>query len=135
MTRSTKILIFIGIIALFGLNSCDPNADNPNTDEDVRAKFVATWTCVEAGGMSYPVTITLDPSNSTQVLIGNFHFLGANEKAKAIATSNSLTIGSQELCSNTIHGSGILVNANKITLLYYVDNHSSIDTVNATYTK
>jgi hypothetical protein len=135
MKKSLKIFLSACIIALFGLSACDPTVTGPDNTDDVRTKYVAAWSCVETGGMTYPVTISLDQTNSTQILIGNFHFLGANEKAKAIATTNNITIPSQELCANTISGSGTLVNSNKITLLYYVNNHSTIDTVHATYTK
>jgi hypothetical protein len=135
MKKRLKIFFFIGILAIAGLSGCDPNVDGPDNTDDVRTKYVASWTCSETGGMSYPVTITLDPANSTQVLLGNFHFFGASYQARAIATSNNLTLSSQELCGNTINGSGTLVNANKITMLYYVNNHATIDTINATYTK
>ena len=134
MKKSFKLLPLAVFLALLSLNACDPNADNPD-NTDVRAQYVATWTCAEQGGMTYPVIITLDSSNSTQILMDNFHYLGAGHKAMAIATTNNLTLPSQELCANTINGSGTLVNANKITLLYYVNNHSTIDTINATYTK
>lgn len=116
-----------------GLASCDDPAVPDDTDP--RANYTFTWTCAEEGGLTYPVTITEDPSNSSRVLMANFHYFGNSEKAYAIATSNNLTLPSQELCNNTISGSGTLVNANKITLKYYVNNHSTIDTVNAVYTK
>lgn len=121
------------VLAMLSLVACEVTDDPDGTD--VRDKYVSTWTCTESGGLSYPVTITLDESNSTQILIANFHYLGAAEKAYAIATTNNITIPSQELCANTISGSGTLDNPNKITLKYYVNNHSTIDTVNATYTK
>jgi len=131
-----KILYFalsLMILTMVGLSSCDEPAVPDDTDP--RANYTYTWTCQELGGLTYSVVITEDPANSTQVLMGNFHMLGVNEKAYAIATANNLTIPSQELCNNTINGSGTLTNANKITLKYYVNNHSTIDTINATYTK
>jgi hypothetical protein len=134
MKKLSKLLIAAALLSLVGLSSCD-NSVNPPNETDVRAKYVASWSCVEAGGMTYPVTITLDPNNSTQVLIGNFHFFGSSVNAAAIATSNALTLASQEICSNTIHGSGTLVNSNKINMKYYVNNHTTIDTITATYTK
>lgn len=121
------------ILTIICFASCETTV--PDDNQNVREQYVAPWNCTEQSGMSYPVTITLDANNSTQVLIGNFHYLGTNEKAYAIATTNNLTIPSQEICSNTINGGGTLNNANKITMKYYVNNHSTIDTVNATYTK
>jgi hypothetical protein len=121
------------LLSILTLVACEDIDDPDGTD--VREKYVSTWTCQESGGISYPVTITLDEANSTQILIANFHYLGSAEKAYAIATTNNITIPSQELCGNTINGSGTLDNPNKITMKYYVNNHSTIDTVNATYSK
>jgi hypothetical protein len=134
MKKYISYLSFLLLLGLGVLSSCDENVTNP-TDTDVRSKYAFTWTCQEIGGMSYPVTITKDPNNSTQVLMANFHYLGNDQHAIGIPTATTLTIGSQELCGNTIHGNGTLVNDNKITLKYYVDNHSSVDTVEATYSK
>jgi hypothetical protein len=134
MKKSAKFIMAVALISLVALDSCN-KSDNPPDNTDVRTKFVADWSCVEQGGMTYPVSISLDSNNSSQVLIGNFHFFGSGIKATAIATSNALTIPTQEICSNTVHGSGTLVNSNKINMLYYVNNHSTIDTVSATYTK
>jgi len=134
MKSLLKYTAFFLIIGLFALSSCDPN-ENINPDQDVRAPYLGTWLCVELSGMTYSVTVTLDQANSTQILIGNFHLYGANEKAYAIATANNLALPSQTVCGNTIHGSGNLVNDNKFTLKYYVNDGADIDTVNATYTK
>jgi len=134
MNKILKLFAFISIIAFFFINACKTDNNEPNNN-DVRSKYVATWTCNEQGGMSYPVVITLDSSNSAQILIGNFHFLGSGTKAKAIATATSLTLPSQDLCGYTFTGGGTLVNSNKINMLYYANNHSTIDTVNATYSK
>ncbi len=134
MKKLAYFLSTLMVVSFLALSSCeDPNVTPDDTD--VRAKYTYTWTCTEEGGMSYPVTISLDASNSSQVLIANFHYFGNNEKAKAIATTNNLTLPSQEVCANTINGSGTLTNSNKITMKYYVNNHSTTDTVNATYTK
>ncbi len=134
MKSLSKYIFVLCAIALFAVSSCD--TDNDITpDQDVRASYLGTWLSTEQSGMTYSVNITLDPANSTQIYIGNFHFLGANEKAYAIATSNNLTFPSQVICGNTIHGLGNLVSNNKITLKYYVNNQTDIDTINATYTK
>jgi hypothetical protein len=133
MKKFIYVLSTLFVVSLLGLSSCDEPV-NPD-DTDARASYTYTWTCTETGGMTYPVTISLDPSNSAQVLLANFHYFGANEKAAAIATTNNLTFPSQEVCANTITGGGTLNNNNKITLKYYVNNHSTIDTINAIYTK
>lgn len=133
MKSLVKYIAILLTLCIFTLISCDKTNNNP--DEDVRSSYLGTWTCTETSGMNYSVTVTLDQSNSTQVLIGNFHFFGAAEKVYAIATANNLTLPSQTICSNTVHGSGSLINANKFTMKYYVNDQADIDTVNATYTK
>ncbi|HOY32973.1 MAG TPA: hypothetical protein PKW80_13930 [Bacteroidales bacterium] len=134
MKNPIKYIVFILIIGLSTLYSCDPE-DNINPDDDVRAPYLGTWLCTELSGMTYNVTVTLDQANSTQILIGNFHFYGANEKVYAIATTNNLTLPSQNICGNTVYGSGTLINDSKFTMKYYVNDMADIDTVNATYTK
>jgi hypothetical protein len=134
MKNILKFMLAASFISLVTLNSCDPNGDN-DPDVDVRTKFVSDWSCVEQGGPAYPVTISLDPNNSAQVLINNFHLLGVSEKAYAIATTSTLTIPSQEIANNTVNGSGTLVSENKINLTYTVNDHSQTETFNATYTK
>lgn len=122
------------VIVFVGLNSCDKTSNDPPST-DTRAQYVGSWTCTESALVNYPVTITLDTSNSSQILIHNFHLLGTTSKAYAIATQNNLTLPTQAILSYTIHGSGDLVNGNKITMKYYVNNLTDIDTINAVYTK
>jgi hypothetical protein len=132
MKKSTKIVFGFLLIGLLGLISCEEVNTDP--DADPRAQYLGSWSCSESG-VNYTVTIGLDPSNSSQILINNFHYFGANEKAYAIATQNNLTIPTQAILSNTVYGSGDLVNNNKITIKYYVNNQTDIDTINAVYTK
>jgi hypothetical protein len=132
MKKSVKIILGFLLISFIGLSSCEETNIDPETDP--RAQYLGSWSCTESLGI-YPVTISLDPSNSTQILIHNFHLFGANEKAYAIATQNNLTLPTQSILSNTIYGSGVLVNNNKITLKYYVNDSTDIVTVNAIYTK
>lgn len=113
--------------------SCEKTDDTPGTDP--RSQYIGTWTCQESPSINYPVTITIDSSNSTQIFMNNFHYFGANEKAYAIATTNNLTIPTQVILSHTVYGSGTLVNSKKITIKYYVNNQTDVDTINAAYTK
>jgi hypothetical protein len=131
--KNFAIIFFFGT-ALF-LNSCQK--DNGTTDTDARTKFVGSWFCVEQSTLSYTVNISLDPSNSSQILLNNFHYQGDNEKAYATATESSFSIPYQGMCNNAIHvhGTGNFINANKLTVIYYVNNQSDVDTISATYTK
>jgi hypothetical protein len=120
-------------LCFIGLTSCDKTTNDPTADP--RAQYLGTWSCSESPTVNYHVIISLDSSNSSQILIYNFHMLGNNDKAYAIATQNNLTLPSQVILGNTIYGSGDLINNNKFTLKYYVNNQTDIDTINATYTK
>jgi len=132
MKKSAKIILGFLLIGFMGLSSCEETNTDPDTDP--RAQYLGSWSCTEPS-MVYSVSISLDPANSTQILISNFHYFGANEKAYAIATQNNLTLPTQSILNNTIYGSGELVNNNKVTLKYYVNNQTDIDTINAVYTK
>jgi hypothetical protein len=128
-----SVLFFFGIVIF--ITSCQK--DNSPTDTDVRTKFTGSWFCLEKSGLSYTVDISLDPSNSSQILLANFHYQGNGEKAYATATSSSFTIPYQGMCNNAIHvnGTGNFINDNKLTLVYYVNNQTDVDTIQATYTK
>lgn len=131
----SKSLILIFTATVLFITSCQK--DNNPTDTDVRAKFTGSWYCVEKSGLSYTVDISLDPGNSSQILLANFHYQGTGEKAYATATSSSFTIPYQGMCNNAIHvnGTGNFINDNKLTLVYYVNNQTDVDTIQATYTK
>lgn len=132
MKKSVNIALGFLLMGILVLSSCEQTNTDP--DVDPRAQYLGSWSCAESG-VNYAVTISLDSSNSSQILIRNFHYFGANEKVYAIATLNNLTLPTQSILSNTIYGSGDLVNNNKITLKYYVNNQTDIDTINAVYTK
>lgn len=133
MSKRLKFFIVFTLLSLFIFSSCE-EIDDPN-ENDVRESYLGTWSCHEVSGLNYNVTVQLDPSNSAQILIYNFHFQGSNEKVYCIATANNLTLPSQTYCGNTVNGSGNLVNSNKFTMLYYVNDNADVETVEATYTK
>lgn len=132
MKTLLKLLTISAMLVLFALSSCD-TGDDINPDQDVRASYLGTWNCQEK--YNYDVTVQLDPSNSTQILIYNFYCQGSNEKVYCIATTNNLTLPTQTICGKTVYGSGNLVNNNKFTMKYNVNDQADIDTVDAVYTK
>jgi hypothetical protein len=133
MKTVLKISSIVSMILLAGLFACNP--DDGGVDSDMRVKYTGDWTATESGGISYPVTITLDASNSTQVLLYNFHYFGQNEKAYAIATASALTFPSQVICGNTINGSATYVSSSKITLQYNVNDQANNTAFSVTYSK
>jgi hypothetical protein len=133
MKKSANFIFGFLLISLLFLSSCEKTNTDPDTDP--RAQYLGSWTCAESALGNYPVTISLDSSNSSQILIHNFHLWGSSGNAYLIATQNNLTLPTQNILTNTVNGSGNLVNNNKFTLTYYVNDGTNITTVNAVYTK
>jgi hypothetical protein len=69
------------------------------------------------------------------VQIENFYSIGFANKANATISGTSITINQQTYNSNQLHGSGTKTGANTISLTYYMDNGSTIDTCTATLTR
>ena len=128
-----KTIINFTFFSILFLTSCNKDAAPVDPALDDRDKYIGTWTCVEtpAAKVSYTVTISKNPSSSTEVLISNFNILGTDTKPYATISGTSLTIPTQWVCNNTtrVYGSGIMVNEAKINLQYTV-----IDTDSASYT-
>lgn len=129
-----KVLALMIVAAALILQSCDKTGDN-NPSADARLQFLGTWTCAETSGPTYPVSISEDASNSAQILIGNFHFLGAAEKVYAVATANGFTIPSQSLCGYTFNGSATVSSSTRVNVTYTANDQTDIVTVNAVYSK
>ncbi len=125
------------IFALGFFSSCQP--DQQPTPTDARDAYVASWTCNEhssqIGASTYTVHISKSTTNATQVLIDNFYNLGTNFKAMTDINGTSLTIPTQTLNSNQLHGSGTKVATNTVNLTYYMNNGSAVDTCSATLTR
>ena len=137
-----KFIYPLIVLLAFSFVSCEPDTTTPdeNPDTDIRDKFVASWLCNETsklnGQSTFTVAISLNPSNSSEVLIANFYLFGNDEKARALVTGNSITIPSQSFCNHIISGSGFIDN-NKTTINwdYYVNDGQQTDTCSAVYTK
>jgi hypothetical protein len=137
MKNLRTLLLFLSVSATFGLVSCQP--DEEPTPADPRDPFVASWTCNEnssqIGASTYTVHINKSTTNTSQVQIENFYNIGFANKANATISGTSITINQQTYNSNQLHGSGTKTGANTISLTYYMDNGSTIDTCTATLTR
>ncbi|MCD4746211.1 MAG: hypothetical protein K8R58_07920 [Bacteroidales bacterium] len=73
MKKFIKILLFC-VPFLIVLNACESDEDdNVNPEVDPRDNFLGNWNVNETCQRdAYSVTIVVDPSNSSQVLIKNF---------------------------------------------------------------
>ncbi len=127
--------LFVGAVAL---SSCQPDGEEP-TPDDIRDPFVDSWTLNEnssqIGQTTYTVHITKSTTNESQVLIENFYNIGFGIKAKADISGSSVTIPQQTYNGSQLNGSGSKTGTNTISLTYYMNNGSSIDTCTATLSR
>lgn len=102
---------------------------------DPRSKLVGTWTCSETQlkkspkVTTYQVTVKIDSSNSTQILIQNFAYIGDDEPPPyAIMAGSTFTMPTQNVCSNTmtVKGSGALVSDTKMTWSYETNDGADL---------
>jgi hypothetical protein len=136
MKNKTKLLL-IPFLAIGFLTACQPEEEP--TPADARDPFVDQWTCAEnssqIGATSYTVHINKSTSSNTQIQLENFYNIGFTFKANATVSGTSVTIPTQQYNGNDLHGSGSKTGPNTITLTYYMDNGSTIDTCTATLTR
>lgn len=137
MNRSLKILF--AFIMLSSFSSCTLDEDLDPLDGDTRDKYTGTWLFAESPASrntSYSVTISLDPSNSSQVLLKNIGNLGSSYSAYGIVTTSSITVPSQEIYSGiTIEGTGILSSADVMEWDYSITGGGDIEYYVATATR
>ena len=116
--RSVFYLLIITFMA-----ACVPE-DNVDTG-DVRDKFTGTWRFTETpvakspDAISFTVTISYDPNNSSQVLLRNFANIGGQYAPYGIVTSSRITIPLQEVAPGfMLSGSGTLSGSNSMDWEY-----------------
>lgn len=137
MNRSLKILF--AFLMLSSFSACTLDEDLDPLDGDLRDKYTGTWLFAESPASrntSYSVTISLDPSNSSQVLLKNIGNLGTSYSAYGIVTSSSITVPSQEIYSGIIiHGTGTLISADVMEWEYDITGGGDIEYFVATATR
>lgn len=137
MKNLRNSLLFVAVTATLGLVSCQP--DEEPAPADARDPFVASWTCNEnssqIGASTYTVHINKSTTNTSQVEIENFYNIGFAYKATANISGTAVTINQQTYNSNQLHGSGSKTGTNTISLTYYMNNGSTVDTCTATLTR
>jgi hypothetical protein len=108
----------------------------PTPTGDPRDGFTANWavseTSSESGPSTYNLTIS-DSSNASYVLIA--YLWGTHTKIRATVNGNTISIPAQIVEGNSFSGAGVLANANRLNLNYWVNQGASIDTVTAILTK
>lgn len=135
---SEKLLFFSLVKALFVvflLQSCSTEVDDVFADPV--EKFLGNWKCEEeseiyGSGYVFDVVITINPENSSEILIANFYHQGMNERARALVTGNTVTIMEQTICDDTIiiKGSGRYKDG-EVHLEYTANDGADLDHVKA----
>lgn len=109
-TTVISILFALALTSLFFIG-CEP-LDEDTTSDDPRDKYVGEWQFIESfkstEGNSYLVSITKDPNNSSQVILGNFGNPGSQTiTVKGLVTSSQIIVSSQKMSNGwTIEGTG-----------------------------
>jgi len=110
MTGIHRMIFYFLILSLFMLGACEETDDNnPSPVPDARDKFTGSWSVnnESCGKSKYLVAISKDPSNSAQVLLGNFAFASPAQPDTAIIAGNSIVLYSQRNSEGwLISGSG-----------------------------
>jgi len=112
-----RIILFLAVLSSAGfIVSCEPDTTNETDPNDPRNEFIGYWHFTENGmlkngksvSQSYIVTISIDPDNSSQVLMNNFGNPGVSDRdIFGLVTSNQIVVSSQTLDNGWIvEGSG-----------------------------
>jgi hypothetical protein len=136
MTKIVKIAF--GLFFTLNLLSCTVE-DDPLNPADDRDAFLGNWNVIETCNKDgYTVNITIDPSNSSQVIIENFALIGYNEKPPyAIIAGSTITIPKQLVCDDEsleVAGSGKL-DKETIKLDYTLSDGADLVTCTANFEK
>jgi hypothetical protein len=128
------------LILLSGLivNSCtvDDSDDGPYVDP--RVKFLGDWSVnnEDCSKSRYIVTISEDPSNSSQVLLFNFGFSQTAEPDTAIVAGSTITLPDQVNSEKwEVSGIGKYEDPDKISWTYSLYISGDLQSCTATYVK
>ncbi len=119
-TTLYSILLALALTSLFFIG-CEP-IDGTPTSDDPRDPYVGEWHLIESfkstEAQSYLVSISKDPNNSSQVILGNLGNPGSQDiTVTGIVTTSQLIVSSQTMSNKwIIEGSGSFSNVAKTTM-------------------
>jgi hypothetical protein len=129
MKTSHKLIIILLALLLPVFPSCELDEDG-DPSGDLREKFTGTWRFNESEVKStlafYNVLISIDPGNSSQVLLRNFANIGNFHSAYGIVTTNRITIPQQTIASLVVSGTGNLINNSRMEWTYSVNDGADL---------
>ena len=130
-TTALLILLSLALTGLFFVG-CEPVDD---TTGDPRDPYVGEWQFIESfkstEGQSYIVTISKDPDNSSQVILGNLGNPGSQDiTVIGTVTSGQVVVSPQSMGSGwLIEGAGKMSNSAKTTMSWTYSITASGDKV------
>jgi hypothetical protein len=136
MKTFSKHFLKIFILIVIFIYSC--SKDNNNITEITRASLTGTWMVNETGKKAtYEVTIMIDTTSGTGVLIWNFAGAGQNVKAIAYLTANTLALANNEQLSNgwIVNGSGVVSSPTLMNWTYSINDGADLTSFKAVFTK
>lgn len=113
--------MLIGAITSVLYSGCEP-VDENTTGDDPRDPYVGVWLVLESykstESQSYKITISKDPINSSQVIIGNLGNPGSQDiTVIGVVTSSQVVVSSQRMSNSwVIEGSGSFTNVAKTAM-------------------
>lgn len=131
--------IILSLTLLVFMTACELDEDVDPVDGDTRDKFTGSWLFSEspaARSISYNVTISKDPSNSSQVILKNFGNFGTAYSAYGIVTSSRIVVPSQIIYPGmTISGDGTMPSNSRMQWTYSIEGGGELENYVATATK
>lgn len=134
------LLLILSVTMLFVV-SCE-DIDNPDDTGDPRDKMTGTWQFIENSlkstrSLSYVVTITKDPDNSSQVILENFGNPGTSDiQSVGITTSSQIVVSEQTLSNGwVVEGSGKLDGTGTMNWTYSIIVGGDLEQYTAVATK
>ena len=134
MKKISSISLVLTLFGVLFFASCAKETPAPTSTAPI---FTGYWNVSENskdfGASTYNCTIS-DSTDGTHLLCA--YLYAFNKKTYATKSGSNLIIPAQTIQGNSISGSGILVNANRLNLSYLVRTTAThYDTVTAVLTK
>jgi len=120
MKTSFLLFLLLGALTTVLYSGCEPVDED--TTGDPRDPYLGEWGMIESfkstEAQSYIITITLDPNNSSQVIIGNLGNPGDQDiTVKGTVTSGQLVVSKQNMSNGwAIEGAGSFTNVAKTSM-------------------
>jgi len=123
MKPTFRLFVLLTVFAGIIMAGCEPVEEEP-TGSYIRDPFIGVWQFVEnspyksTDAQSYVVSISKDPSNTSQVILKNFGNPGTQDVSViGLATTNQIIVSTQNMSNGWIvKGAGKISNTAKTTM-------------------